>query len=129
MRLLAIDFGEKRIGVAISDEERIIAYPLCIIKRTSDHNAISKIEKLCIENKVGKILLGYPLNLKGKDSPITRRVKSFFKKLKKVEPEVILYDERWTTKIAASQFDDHMVDARAAAIMLGEYLEKIRCSG
>ena len=126
MRSLAIDFGEKRIGIAISDEEGIIAYPLCIIERSSDQNAITEICQICKTKKVKRILLGYPLRVNGKKTKITERVLSFYKKLDRTGCEIILYDERWTTKMAASGPKDKMLDARAAAIMLGEYLEMER---
>jgi len=127
MRILAVDFGERRIGIALSDEGGAIAYPYQVIERISDRKAIAEIERICREKGVGKIILGCPYSLKGKETAITRRVLSFLRKLRKIGIDVLLYDERWTTKIA-SRISDRMVDARAAAIMLGDYLEQMRCS-
>jgi len=123
MRLLAIDFGERYIGIALSDEQGIIAYPYTMIERTSDREALTEIKKICQDKGVKRIILGYPATPGKRESPIQHRILSFFRKLKKLKIEAILYDERWTTKIA-SHLTDQMIDARAAAIMLSEYLEK-----
>jgi putative Holliday junction resolvase len=127
MRSLAIDFGERHIGIALSDEQGIIAYPYTVLERSSDRSVLEEIKKICQQKDVKRIILGYPETSRKGATPIQQRILSFLKKLKRLGIETILYDERWTTKIAR-QTTEKMVDARAAAIMLGDYLERQRCS-
>lgn len=132
-RILAIDYGTKRVGLAVTDPLQIIASPLDtvhskdVIKYLKDYDANEGIEEL---------VLGMPKKLDGTDTNATRHVQQFHKHLKKQFPEkpVYLHDERFTSKIAldamiasGSKKKDRRekgnIDKVSAAVILQSYLE------
>ncbi|MFH1825295.1 MAG: Holliday junction resolvase RuvX [Candidatus Firestonebacteria bacterium] len=131
MRLLGIDYGEKRVGVAITDELNILAHPLKVVKST---NAINEIKKILNEyNDISKIIVGMPLNLKGEVSFKAKQVLDWIEKLKKeVNIPIITWDERFTTSAAESFLLEanvkrknrkKIIDKLAARIILQDYLD------
>ncbi len=132
-RVLGLDFGERRIGLALSDPLRIIAKPLTIIdrKKTADH--ISRISEIVSERKITSIVVGLPLTLKGGYSKQTEIVLAFIDRLKSdLQIPVVAVDERLSSVAAekALQAQDvktghnkGRVDETAAAIFLQEYLD------
>ena len=98
-RILCLDYGLKRVGVAVTDELQIIASPLDTIN-TSE--IISFISKYIKENEVELLVVGLPFNLKGEETDATNKTLSFIRLLKKTHPlvKVDTYDERYTSKIA-----------------------------
>ncbi len=130
-KILAIDFGLKRTGLAITDDSRIIASPLIAIESNKllDY-LILQIPKL----KVSEIVLGFPLRLDGTDSHITENVRLLKEVLEKQFPEVTVQfqDERFTSMQAhqtihlvgkkKQQKDKGLVDKLSATIILQEYL-------
>ncbi len=134
-RILAIDFGEKRIGIAISDPLKMFAIPLTTIN--NDKNFWYKFTELYDEYNVVKIILGYPLEEDGSKSFVTKKVDNFNKELKKKFPvEVELVDERYSSAIAWEQIvesvpskkkrrDKSLIDRNAAAVILNDYLKNI----
>lgn len=133
MRILAIDFGEKRIGIAISDPLKIIAQPLTFIKRKSIEEDINKIKNIINEYAVEEILFGLPLRTNGEEGTEVKKVKEFAKILNKnVNVKINFWDERWTTKQAEevlTLFDTSRkkkkknIDRISAAIILQSYLD------
>ena len=133
-RILAIDFGEKRIGLAISDPFQIFSIPLKTL--SNNKNFWEHIKQIIIENNVVKIVLGYPLNENGTKSFITQKVENFEDELeKKTKLAVILYDERYSSEIAQNVIistikskkkrqDKSLLDMRAAAVILQDYLNE-----
>ena len=134
-RILAIDYGTKRIGIAISD-------PFCLFPSITDtiprdKNTLLTFLQMIDEKNVGKILIGYPENDAGKSSDIAKEIISFKAKIeKKSNLEVILWDENFTSKIAESRIistvtkkskrrDKSLIDAQSAAIILEEYLKNL----
>jgi putative Holliday junction resolvase len=144
-RILALDPGERRIGVALSDELGMLATPLCILQRRGPDRA-SAIAELAREHGVVEILVGFPRTLRGEVGPQARRVERFVEELRAaVETPVRLWDERYSTAEAAARLAathkpssgrrgragrlaaPHL-DALAAAVILQEYLDSRRSS-
>jgi putative Holliday junction resolvase len=123
MKILGIDYGEKRIGLAISDETMTLARELDIL---SPKEFWGQVNKLISDQQISKIVIGWPLNMSGEETQKTREVESF--KLK-VESEtglpVEIIDER-----LSSQMAEHIsgskknLDSLAAQILLQNYLDK-----
>mgnify|MGYP003302973790 FL=1 len=80
-RALGIDFGEKRVGLALSDRLKLIASPYKTINYASENDLISKIKKIVFEKEIKIFVLGLPLNMKGEDSAQTKKVRKFKKKI------------------------------------------------
>jgi putative holliday junction resolvase len=136
-RVMAVDFGTKRMGIAISDEMQILASARGIIENTP--LAIREIVAKAREEQVIKLILGLPLSLKNEDSDMTRQVRSFGEKLKlqltEAGIEYELRDERLTSvmanaNIAASglgkrrRAEKSLRDEEAARILLQTYLDQ-----
>ena len=129
-RILAIDYGETRVGLALSDPLRIISSPYKVIK--NDENLIFNIKTIIKEKNVGKVILGLPYNLKGEYSKKTTEVKEFGDRLKKKLSVPLEYmDERYTTVEANEELkrlgysvkeSREVVDKIAASIILKSYL-------
>ncbi|MBQ3578439.1 MAG: Holliday junction resolvase RuvX, partial [Firmicutes bacterium] len=107
MRWLGLDIGDKTIGVAVSDPLFISAQGVTTIERVGDRKDTTKIVELVKEYDCSLIVCGLPLMLSGEDSPQTAKVRAFVtlleNKLRSSGPskvEVVLYDERYTTKMA-----------------------------
>ena len=132
-RILAIDYGDVRIGLAMSDLMHIIAKPFKTIKNQHSNDIFIEIEKIIEENNIGKIIVGLPLTLKGEYSKQTEKVLSFVDKLKiHVKIEVDTYDERLSSFQAKKSLihqgvktghNKEQIDQTAAAIFLQGYLD------
>jgi putative Holliday junction resolvase len=133
MRILAIDYGTKRLGLSISDEQEILASPLTVRKRSDLTHDISFLIKVASDNKVGKIVIGLPLNMDGSQGEMAKAVQSFASKLrKKCCLPVVFFDERMSTKEAERvlvQADlsrkrrKNLRDSVAAVLILQGYLD------
>lgn len=132
-RILAIDVGQKRIGLAVSDPLRIIAGGL---ETQQPHTVFEFLQKYINKEKVDEIVVGYPKQMNNQDSESMRFVKPFVEKLKKLFPDipVILIDERFTSKMASmamvqggvpkmARRDKAKIDEISAVIILQDYLE------
>ncbi|NOX64682.1 MAG: Holliday junction resolvase RuvX [Chlorobi bacterium] len=132
-RILAIDYGAKRVGLAITDPLRIFAYPLMTLKR--DKNFWNDLEQVFKNYDIETIVLGYPLKEDGTRSSSTELIEKFKKELeKKKSIKIILVDERYSSSIAKERIlesvpskkkrrDKKLVDMNAAAVFLQDYLE------
>ncbi len=134
-RILAIDFGLKRIGLAISDELKLIAVPYKAIP--NDENALSEIIKIIDVEDVNEIIIGLPLNLDGREGDIAGKVRQFGGELKKHVKNITIkfFDERFTSKMAEKKFIEKKkkiplgdknkkeIDKLAAAYLLQNYLD------
>ncbi len=130
-RILAIDYGEKRIGIALSDETKKIALP----KEHILNKEKVAILRLIAENEVDEILIGLPKNLAGQETTAAGQVRRFASWLKKsVKLPIHFIDERFTTREAAAKLrGEHRlrgpklraaVDSMSAQILLQAYLQK-----
>lgn len=135
-RVLAVDYGEKRIGLAISDEMEITASPLMTLVKRSEEEASCQIAQLVSQFQVSKIVIGLPRRTDGKEGEMERKVKAFAEKLRgKVKVPIVLFDERFTTRIAeqilleadlSRQKRKRVRDRLAAVILLRSYLDRER---
>lgn len=134
-RLLALDVGEKRIGVALSDPLGVVARPLTVLRRSSRAEEAAAIGRLVADHQVGLVLVGYPLSLDGTEGPQGQLVRRYAESLAgELTAPVELWDERYSTKDAESvmrltrkrmtpQERRGWVDAVAAAVILQSYLD------
>jgi len=137
-RALALDIGEKRIGVAVCDETGALARPLATITRASKREDFERIARLAQEWNAERVVAGYPRSLSGDEGPQARRVRRYVEALAATLPvPVELWDERYTTVEAAGRLQEAMprkprdrgqLDAAAAAIILQDYLDTRRPS-
>jgi putative Holliday junction resolvase len=127
---MAIDYGKRRIGIALTDAQRVISQPLLTIKTTPEKELIKRLKFIIEENSVGLVLIGNPLSHQGTSTQMTHEIIAFVNKLKKaVDVEIKLMDERYTSKYAANVLKQigsrkikNKVDQVAASLMLDEYL-------
>jgi len=131
-RTLALDVGERRVGVAVSDTAGWLARPLTIITRRSRREDFAAIARLVEEQKATAVVVGYPLNMDDSVGPQARRVARYAAALERVLPvPVVLWDERLSSEEASQRLRaagggrrqrKHLDDA-AAAVILQEYLD------
>lgn len=129
MRVLALDYGSARCGVAISDPTGVLASPLEPVLRPSSKSGQVQMLGLIESLEVERVVVGLPLSLSGADSAQTREVRKFAAWLgRKLPVPVELYDERFTTKMAQRDGDGGGArtseDSRAAAHLLSGWLER-----
>ena len=123
MRVLALDFGRARTGVAVSDPTGVVARPLCVVERATTDDGIAQIEELVAEHGAKRVVVGMPLTMRGQEGEQARETQRFVELLSaRLAVPVVTFDERFTTDLArrASSPDDE--DARAAAHLLSDYL-------
>ena len=97
-RILAVDPGEKRIGLAISDPTATIARPLTVVKHVSRLLDAAEVARLALENNVVRIVIGCPLDSEGQPGPAARRSERFADALRQqTDIPILLWDERWST--------------------------------
>ncbi len=139
MRTVGLDLGEKNLGVAVSDEEGLIAVPHSVLSLTGDDeadlkNVISLTTELCAKT----IVVGFPISLSGKIGPAADLAKKYVERLQaRVDVPVVLHDERFTTteankllkkageanKKSSLKKDRQKVDMVAASIILQSWLD------
>ncbi|HEY0220890.1 MAG TPA: Holliday junction resolvase RuvX [Candidatus Paceibacterota bacterium] len=123
MRYLGIDYGGKRVGVAVSDETKTFANPFSVLE--NNENLISEIEKVCREKEIEAIVVGESKDFNFKDNKIMGDIREFVKIIEeKLKLPVHLHPEFLTSQEAERiQGKNDMHDASAAAIILGHFLE------
>lgn len=136
MRILGLDVGDRRVGVAISDPTEIIASPLTVITRDNDSAAISAIVQLVSQYDVKRIVVGLPYSLDGSIGHQANKVKDFVQKLSQsTSTGIELWDERWSTIAAESMLSEagnknarerSRRDDAAAAYILQGYLDSLK---
>ncbi len=129
MRFLGIDYGNRKVGLAISDEAGSFAFPYQVIKNEGVDKLVGQIEKICDNEGIRVIVLGESVDLSGEANPIQKGILVFKEKLEKeTGREIILEKELFTTQEARRGIDDGgtdpVTDARAAALILKSYLER-----
>jgi putative Holliday junction resolvase len=135
VKVLALDYGAARTGVAVSDPTGTIARPLGVVERAASEAGLARLAELVREQEAERIVVGLPLTLRGEHGEQARETEAFVAALKAaVDVPVELYDERFTTRLAQTRpGDSHRGrvaatppepdDARAAAHLLSSYLE------
>ena len=133
MRILGLDHGTRRVGVAVSDEMHMIAQPLEYIAPEPFTDFLKRLKEILAEKEVGLILIGMPRNMDGSYGPAALKVQDFSAALKDaVTVPLKMWDERLTTKQAQAYLIQggvrrdkrkEKVDKTAAAILLQSYLD------
>jgi putative Holliday junction resolvase len=131
-RILAIDYGRKRTGIAVTDENRIIATPLCTV-RTMD--VFQYLHEYIMKEKVDTIVVGEPRQMNNELSESVLFVEPFYRKLKKVFKDIVIekYDERFTSLIASRTISEsglskkkrqnkELIDQVSAVLILQSYM-------
>jgi len=123
VRVLALDYGSARTGVAISDATGTLATPLAVIERVGTESGLAELCALIAAHDPARVVVGSPQPLAGGDNAQSRTVAAFVKTLRsRLSLPVVTYDERFTTTIAKSRGGLAAIDARAAAQILEDYL-------
>ncbi|KKQ42285.1 MAG: hypothetical protein US71_C0005G0020 [Parcubacteria group bacterium GW2011_GWD2_38_12] len=124
MRYLGIDYGDKRIGIALSDERGVFAFPFSTIE--NDKKVINSIKKICSEQEVEKIIVGLPLSFSMQETEQTQKVKEFAQKLGKgVDLPIEFENEILTSKMAGKQgVGKQNIDESSAALILQGWLDR-----
>lgn len=122
MKVLALDYGRARTGVAVSDPTGTIARPLCVVEAAGS-DGLAQLAALIDEHEVERVVVGLPLTLRGERGEQARETESFVEALTGVTTvPVVTFDERFTTDLAEQSSADAPEDARAAAHLLSSYL-------
>ena len=123
MKYLGIDFGEKRVGIAVSDEDGKIAFPTAVLP--NDKELLKNIVDLCMKNAVETVVMGESRDYQGQINDIMWKINGFKKQLETIGFKVI-FEPEFMTSIQASQItgENKMLDASAAAIILQSYLNR-----
>ena len=132
-RILSIDYGKKRVGIAVTDPQQIIATRLTTVPTNTIWSFLSDYFQ---KEKVEKVVVGYPLQMNNKASEAVRYINPFLKKFQVQFPEIVVevFDERFTSKIAFQTMIDgglkkqqrqnkELIDGISATIILQNYLE------
>lgn len=125
MRYLGIDYGAKRVGLAVSDESGRVAFPEIIVENKTD--LIEKITKLCAKKKVEQIVLGESLNFKREANPIMVEITKFKAKLEQGLNLPVILEPEWLTSALAARSAGRgaAADDSAAALILQTYLDRL----
>jgi putative Holliday junction resolvase len=135
-RICGIDYGQKRIGIALSDPTFTFAYSFLTIK--NDAKVWQALDSVISEKKIIRIILGYPTDYSAKSSITSGKVMQFKDEiLKRFNIEIILWDEKYTSAIAQRRINESVwkrssrrkkgiIDSESAAIILQEYLDSLK---
>lgn len=137
MRLLGVDLGEKRIGLALSDELGFTAQGLDVLPHRDDERSLAELVRLVRLHQVGTIVLGLPRNMDGSSGPMVKKVEAFGTGLRERLPDVTVtfWDERLTTSAAQKVLIEtdmsrarrkQVVDKVAAMMILQGYMDGLR---
>ena len=123
MKVLALDYGRARTGVAVSDPTGTLARPLDVVERAATEPGLVRLRELIEREGVDRVVVGLPLTLRGDRGEQARETELFVEALRaRVEVPVEWFDERFTTGLAAHDEGGAPEDARAAAHLLSSYL-------
>jgi putative Holliday junction resolvase len=134
-RLLGLDVGDKRVGVAICDETQTLARPLITLNRASKKEDFAKISTLCREHAIEQVIVGLPKTLRGDEGPQAQRVRRYAAELQAaLNLPIEFWDERYSSVDAHERLTSSSrkaratgdIDSAAAAIILQEYLDELQ---
>jgi putative Holliday junction resolvase len=138
-RLLGLDLGEKTIGLALSDTSRTVATPMETLRRSKFSVDAKILEKIVIEQNVGAVVIGLPLNMDGTNGPSAQSARAFGRNLAaRMAVPVVFWDERLSTVAVTRTLLDadasrrrraRVVDKMAAAYILQGVLDRLRAMG
>ena len=117
MKVLALDYGSARTGIAVSDPTGTVARPLGVAERVGSPGGLARLVATIRAEQPERVVVGLPLTLRGEEGEQARETLGFVEALREaVEVPVVTYDERFTSSLAGGD------DARAAAYLLSSYL-------
>jgi len=127
MRVLALDFGSARTGVAVSDETGTLARPIGVVERAATDAGLTRLAEIVAAEEAALVVVGLPLTLRGEHGAQARETEAFVEGLRaRLEVPVETYDERFTTTLAQQTSGRAPEDAVAAAHLLQGWLERGR---
>ena len=127
MKVVALDFGRARTGVAVSDPTGTLARPLGIVEQAATEAGLARLAELVRAEGAEQVVVGMPLTLRGEHGEQARETEAFVEALRAaVDVPVETFDERFTTTLAEQGGNGMPADARAAAHLLTGYLEWLR---
>ena len=133
MKIMAVDFGDARTGLAICDKTELLASPVGVIHEKRFEHAVEKVAAAAAENRAEAVIVGLPLNMNGSEGPRAELCRNFAEQLSsRVNVPVRMWDERQTTVSAAGYLNQtdtrgkkrkEVIDAVAAVIIIDSYLQ------
>ena len=124
MKVMALDYGSARTGVAVSDPTGTVARPLGVVERAGGEDGLAELARLVHEEEVERVVVGLPLTMRGTRGEQAAETEQFVEALRGVlDVSVELFDERFTTDLAQQTASAAPEDALAAAHLLSTYLE------
>ena len=125
MRYMGIDFGTKRVGVAISDSENKFAIPHSVVGNTK--TLIADLNTIMCENEVEIIILGESKDFKGNDNKVMAKIRNFKEEIENKLGKVVVYEPEFLTSHQAESIQGKhaLLDASAAALILQSYLDRL----
>jgi putative holliday junction resolvase len=127
MRILALDHGAARCGVAVSDPTGTLATPLEVVERPDTKSGLAALARLVEDQGAARVVVGLPLTLRGEEGEQAEWARTFAERLeRRVSVPVELHDERLTTRLAERTGGEGAADSRAAAHLLESYLARTR---
>jgi putative holliday junction resolvase len=125
VKVLALDFGAARTGVAVSDATGTIAQPLDVVERAASRDGLARVAEIVHKHGVERVVVGLPLTLAGQRGSQALETEKFVRELREaLDVPVETYDERFTTTLASKDSGTAPEDARAAAHLLESYLAR-----
>lgn len=126
MKFLGIDYGDRRIGIAVSDEGGVFAFPRVVLLNTE--TLFDEIKKICADEKIEKIIIGIPISFSGDQSAQARKVIEFIKSLQqRITMPIEKENEIFSTKAALDAGSNkEKIDQSAAALILQSYLDRTK---
>jgi putative holliday junction resolvase len=125
VKVLALDYGAARTGVAVSDATGTLARPVGVVERAATPAGIDRVAQLIRDEQAERVVVGLPLTLRGEHGEQARETERFVESLRAaVDVPVESFDERFTTALAVRGGGAAPEDARAAAHLLSSYLER-----
>lgn len=123
-RILGVDYGTKKIGVAVSDKGQTFALPKIVLK--NDNELMGKLEKIIKEDNISKVVIGESLNYKGDENLIMNDIKNFVTKINNKFNVLVVFEPEFLTTAQSKsvQGQTKMTDASAAALILQSFLDK-----
>ncbi len=136
-KYLAIDYGDKRVGLAISDYNKEISFPRDFLTYTGAKNLIKQLESFCEDESVSRIILGLPIMMNGTLGDRAKKTQLFYEKIKSAMPsmQIDFFDERLSTEFAVKALRGQGIkdknqkgkrDVLSAQIILQNYLNSLR---
>ncbi len=136
-KYLAIDYGDRRVGLAISDENKEISFPRNFLEYSKTKELLTELQQFCQDEGVERIILGLPIHMDGKMGERAQKTQVFYEVLKKAMPDmdIVFFDERLSTEFAVKSLrgqgikDKHQKgkrDVLSAQIILQNYLASLK---